>query len=57
MLIGKDGNVEIAKVIESQPSGIFDNAAVNAVRSWRFSPAKYKTKPVKMWAKQKIRFK
>lgn len=56
MLIGKDGNVEIAKVLESQPAGIFDNAALNAVRSWRFSPAMYKAKPVKMWAQQKIRF-
>lgn len=57
MLIAKDGTVEIAKVLESKPSGIFDSAALNAVRSWRFSPAKYKSKPVKMWAKQKIRFK
>lgn len=56
ILIGKDGSVELAKVLEAQPAGTFDNAALNAVRSWRFSPAKYKTKPVKMWAKQKIRF-
>jgi len=56
ILIGKDGSVEIAKVLESQPAGVFDNAALNAVRSWRFSPAMYKAKPVKMWAKQKIRF-
>jgi len=56
ILIAKDGSVELAKVLESEPSDIFDNAALNAVRSWRFSPAKYKQKPVKMWAKQKIRF-
>jgi len=56
ILIDKDGSVEIAKILESQPGGTFDNAALNAVRSWRFSPAKYKAKPVKMWAKQKIRF-
>ena len=56
ILIGKDGSGEIAKVLESQPVGIFDQAALNAVRSWRFSPAFYKAKPVKMWAKQKIRF-
>ena len=56
MLIAKDGSVELAKILESQPADIFDNAALNAVRSWRFSPAKYKQKPVKMWAKQKIRF-
>lgn len=56
ILIGKDGSVELAKILESSPSDIFDTAALNAVRSWRFSPAKYKMKPVKMWAKQKIRF-
>ena len=56
ILIAKDGSVELAKVLESQPSGVFDTAALNAVRSWRFSPAMYKAKPVKMWAKQKIRF-
>ena len=56
ILIGKDGNVEVAKVLESQPAGVFDQVALNAVYSWRFSPAMYKGKPVKMWAKQKIRF-
>lgn len=56
ILIGKDGSVALAKVLESEPSDIFDSAALNAVRSWRFSPAMYKAKPVKMWAKQKIRF-
>jgi len=56
LLIDKDGSVELAKILESQPSDVFDNAALNAVRSWRFSPAKYKNKPVKLWAKQKIRF-
>ena len=56
ILIAKDGSVELAKVLDSQSTGTFDNAALNAVRSWRFSPAQYKAKPVKMWAKQKIRF-
>lgn len=56
MLIAKDGSVELAKVLEAQPSSVFENAALHAVQNWRFSPAKYKTKPVKMWVKQKIRF-
>jgi protein TonB len=56
VLIAQDGSVEIAKVVESQPSGVFDDVAVNGVRNWRFSPAKYKGKPVKVWAKQKIKF-
>ena len=56
LLIGKDGSVEIAKVLESQPEGIFDNSALNGVKGWRFSPAKYKGKSVKIWAKQKVSF-
>ncbi len=56
LLIAKDGSVEIAKVIESSPEGVFDDTVLNGVRSWRFSPARYKGKPVKVWAKQKISF-
>lgn len=56
LLIGKDGSVEIAKVLESQPEGVFDSVALNGVKSWRFTPAKYKGKSVKIWAKQKVSF-
>lgn len=56
LLIAKDGTVEIAKVLESQPPEVFDEVVLNGVRSWRFTPAKYKGKPVKVWAKQKVRF-
>ncbi len=56
LLIAEDGSVEIAKVLDSAPAGVFDQAALAGVRSWRFAPAQYKGKPVKIWAKQKIRF-
>jgi len=56
LLIAKDGSVEAAQVLESHPRGVFDMVAINGVRSWRFIPAKYKGSPVKVWAKQKIRF-
>ena len=56
LLISKDGSVELAKVIASSPAGVFDQAALRGVRSWRFAPAKYKGNPVKVWAKQKVRF-
>jgi len=56
LLISKDGSVEVAKVIASSPAGVFDQAALRGVRGWRFAPAKYKGNPVKVWAKQKIRF-
>lgn len=56
LLITKDGSVEVAKVIASSPAGVFDAVALRGVRNWRFSPAKYKGNPVKVWAKQKVRF-
>jgi protein TonB len=56
LLVAKDGSVELAKVIESQPDGVFDNTVLNGVRAWRFTPARYKGKAVKVWAKQKISF-
>lgn len=56
LLIDEQGNVEVAQVLEGNPPKIFDNAALQGVREWKFSPAKYKGKPVKIWAKQRIRF-
>ena len=32
------GNVANAVVVESEPPGVFDAAALTAVRSWRFRP-------------------
>ena len=34
-----DGAVENARVVEAVPPGIFDEAALAAVRSWKFHPA------------------
>ena len=56
VLIDKQGSVETAQVLEAFPAGVFDAVALNGVRSWRFSPAKYKGQAVKVWAKQKVRF-
>lgn len=56
LLISEAGDVEVAKVLESDPAGVFDTVALNGVRAWRFSPAQYKGKPVKVWARQRIRF-
>ncbi|HIQ47399.1 MAG TPA: energy transducer TonB [Sulfurovum sp.] len=56
LLIDTDGSIEAAKVLQSSPPGVFDAAALRGIRSWRFSPGKYKGRPVKVWAKQKVRF-
>ena len=56
VLVETDGSVNQVQVLESNPSGIFDTAALQGIRSWHFEPAKYKGDTVRVWAKQKIRF-
>ena len=34
-----DGSVANARVVESDPKGVFDEAALTAVRTWKFHPA------------------
>lgn len=56
VLVETDGSVNQVQVLESNPSGIFDAAALQGIRAWHFEPAKYKGDTVRVWAKQKIRF-
>lgn len=56
VLIGTSGRVEKIKVEDSSPRGVFDDAAMQAVRSWEFEPAFYRGEKVRVWAKQTVRF-
>lgn len=56
VLVEEDGSVKQAQVLESNPAGIFDTAALQGIRAWQFEPAKYKGDIVRVWAKQRIRF-
>lgn len=56
LLIDASGSVDQVKVLEASPSGVFEEVAVSGVRRWRFEPAQYEGKKVRVWAKQKIRF-
>jgi protein TonB len=56
LLISVTGEVETAQILESVPTGVFDEAALASIRQWKFEPALYKGKSVKVWAKQKISF-
>ena len=40
----------------SSPPGVFDDAATEAVRQWRYQPALYRGRPVKVWAEQVVHF-
>lgn len=39
-IVDKDGNVIEPKIIKANPPNVFENAALAAVKNWRFSPAK-----------------
>lgn len=56
LLIGVTGEIEQMTVIESYPEGVFDEAAMQGVNQWKFSPAMYQGKAVRAWARQRIRF-
>ncbi len=49
LLIGTDGTVERARILESQPADMFDRAVLDALPGWRFEPARYKNRNVQVW--------
>lgn len=54
--IGEDGSVRDVQVLASDPAGVFDEAARDAVRTWRFEPALYQGQPVPVRVQQTLRF-
>ena len=57
LLVDSSGGVAKVQVLCSQPPGIFDEAATNAVRHWSFIPAKLSGKSVPTWCIVTIFFK
>ncbi|HPA77682.1 MAG TPA: energy transducer TonB [Kiritimatiellia bacterium] len=56
-VIGEDGRVSSARVTDSVPGGIFDDASVRAVGSWRFRPGEMDGRPVAVKVRQTLNFK
>lgn len=56
LLISATGEIEKMQVLESSPAGVFDQAALQGVKQWRFEPAQYQGRAVKVWARQRVRF-
>jgi len=53
----EDGRVEVVEIKESSGYRILDEAAMKAVRPWRFTPALMAGKPVASWVLLPIAFK
>ena len=56
VLIRADGTVTRAKVLESDPPRLFDEAALRAIERWKFRPKIVDGTPVEQRAKQTIEF-
>lgn len=56
VLIGADGAVKRVKVLEAEPPGVFEAAAIGAVSTWTFEPATYEGRPVEVWASLPVEF-
>jgi periplasmic protein TonB len=55
--VGADGSVNNATVVGSEPSRIFNNAALNAIRRWTFKPKLDNGKAVDDRMRRRIEFK
>ncbi len=56
LLITEQGTVKDVVVVESEPEGIFDHAAIQAVLKWKFKPRIQEGKPVSVRAEQVVNF-
>ena len=56
-VVDKKGYTKEVRVVESTPRGIFDRAATDAIRRWRYRPAKYNGEPVEVPVRTHIVFK
>ena len=54
IVVGRSGEVESLKVLRSDP--LFDEAAVEAVRQWRYQPALQAGRPVRVYLTVRVEF-
>lgn len=54
--IDESGKVIQAEVVQARPPGIFDQAALDAIKQWEFKPATADGKPIKVKMAQRIAF-
>ena len=55
-VVGADGTVSAAAVTHSEPPGVFDDAALRAVKRWTFQPGTKDGVPVDVRVRQRLQF-
>jgi protein TonB len=56
LLVREDGSVGEVSVLDAQPKGLFDSAALKAVPQWKFRAGVIDGEPVPSWVVTTIRF-
>lgn len=56
VLVATDGSVKDVKVVNSEPSGVFDQAALAAARQWQFNPGSKDAQAVEAWVEVPVDF-
>ena len=56
LLINDSGHVEDIVIVESHPSGIFEQSAKDTVLQWSFAPGEYQGQPVSVRVMQVLRY-
>ena len=56
LLVGVDGRVRDVRVLSADPPGVFDDAAIAAVKQWTYTPATYEGQPVATRVTQPVVF-
>jgi len=56
LFIDAAGKLKKVELLDSEPKGIFDEAALNNIQTWKFEAAEHKGIKVATWQKQRIVF-
>lgn len=57
IFVDEDGRVGTVRILEAEPSGVFEEAAQGVVQSWEFEPGQYEGEAVGTWVTQTVVFK
>ncbi len=57
ILVESSGNIKEVIVLESDPPGVFEAAAVSDIKRWRFKPGIHKGKEVSVWVIETVTYK
>lgn len=52
ILVNEDGSVKAAELLDGSGNDEWDAATIATIQTWRYTPALYKNKPMKLWLKQ-----